>query len=104
MKIDKLFKLAAYEKPTDLKAPALIEFTTRAPWTAKDGTNGVHVCVVVMKLDREEASGPQYVRTEVLRDEDAPPASFRASPPTAMGVAWFALNDQIANGQIKVLS
>ena len=55
-----------------------------------------------MVLDHKDLSGPSYRTVRVLKDEGAPPTNARSAP-DVMGVAWFAIADQIKRGQIVVL-
>jgi hypothetical protein len=80
--------------------PKRIQYTTRSPWTDREtGKTWWHVQVVEMRLDHETPTGPQYVTTKVIADTGAPPRNPRSAP-TAMGVAWFALQEQIDRGYI----
>jgi hypothetical protein len=55
-----------------------------------------------MVLDHKDLSGPSYRTVRVLKDEGGPPANARSAP-DRMGVAWFAIADQIRRGHIVVL-
>lgn len=67
------------------------------------GVSGFHVHECEMVLDRKDLSGPHYLTVRVLKDEDGPPTNARSAP-DSMGVAWFAITEQIERGQIVVLS
>lgn len=70
-------------------------------WYGPSGT-GIHHQACEMVLDHKDISGPQYRTERVLRDEGGPPTNARSAP-HAMGVAWFAIEEQIARGKIVVL-
>jgi hypothetical protein len=95
--LDRIDHLVRTNEPT-MEPPARIQYTTKQPWRG-DGMTGWHIHVVEMKLDRIDPSGPHYVTTKVISDEGGPPKNPRSAP-TAMGVAWFALPDQIRDGHI----
>ena len=88
-------------KVDSLWAPARIVYKTEAHWTGKSGT-GIHRWECEMVLDRKDLSGPHYQTVRVLKDEGGPPTNARSAP-DSMGVAWFAINDQIERGAIVVL-
>ncbi len=84
--------------------PARILQTTRSPWGRNGvGTygvdHGVHDIMVEMVLDGLELSGPQYRTVRCVSDMGGPPVNPRG-PCTSMGVAWFAIADQIKRGAI----
>lgn len=89
-----------------LWAPTRILCTFKAHWNGKDDTGahvaGKHVHVCEMILDHKDFPGPEYRTVRVLRDEGAPSKNPRQAPHT-MGVAWFALQEQIDRGKIVVL-
>jgi hypothetical protein len=84
-----------------LHAPVRILCTFESRWSGP-GVVGNHLQVCEMVLDHKELSGPEYRTVRVLRDEGGPPTIARTAP-DSMGVAWFALNEQIARGKIVVL-
>lgn len=84
-----------------LWAPARIVAKFEHRWSGP-GVSGLHVHEVEMVLDYKDLSGPQYRTVRVLKDEGAPFTNAR-TPPNAMGVAWFAIGEQIERGKIVVL-
>lgn len=88
-------------KVDHLWAPARIIGKFEGHWHGVSG-KGIHRHECEMVLDRKDLSGPHYRTVRVLKDEDAPPTNARSAP-DSMGVAWFALVDQIQRGKIIVL-
>jgi hypothetical protein len=84
-----------------LWAPARIIGKTEGRWSGL-GVSGTHYQECEMVLDHKDLSGPSYRTVRVLRDEGGPPTNARSAP-FAMGVAWFALAEQIKSGKIVVL-
>ena len=84
-----------------LWAPARIIAKFEGHWHGKSGT-GVHRYECEMILDYKDLSGPQYLTVRVLKNEGAPPTNARSAP-DMMGVAWFAIADQIKCGRIVVV-
>lgn len=84
-----------------LWAPARIIGTFEGHWRGPSGS-GIHRQACEMVLDRKDLSGPIYRTVRVLKDEGGPPTNAHHAPDT-MGVAWFAIGDQIQRGQIVVL-
>jgi len=84
-----------------LWAPARIISKSEGHWHGPSGT-GIHRQECEMVLDHKDLSGPSYRTVCVLKDEGAPPTNARSAP-SVMGVAWFAITDQIQRGQIVVL-
>lgn len=85
-----------------LTAPARIVVKFESRWSGP-GVAGIHYQACEMVLDHKDISGPQYRTVRVLKDEGGPPTNARSAP-SLMGVAWFALADQIKTGKIVVLS
>jgi hypothetical protein len=83
-------------------APARIIGKFESRWSGP-GVAGNHVQECEMVLDHKDLSGPEYRTVRVLKDEGGPPTNPRSAPAT-MGVAWFAINDQIQSGKITVLT
>jgi hypothetical protein len=88
-------------KVDHLWAPARIIYKTEGHWHGPSGT-GIHRWECEMVLDHKDLSGPQYRTIVVLKDEGGPPTNARSAP-TSMGVAWFAIADQIKRGDLVVL-
>lgn len=88
-------------KVDHLWAPARIIAKFEGRWRGPSGT-GIHRHECEMVLDHKDLSGPRYCTVRVLKDEGAPPTNARSAP-TSMGVAWFAVKEQIERGQIVVL-
>ncbi len=84
-----------------LWAPARIVGRFESHWRGPSGS-GVHHQECEMVLDHKDLSGPSYRTVSVLKDEGGPPTNARSAP-DAMGVAWFALAEQIERGKIVVL-
>lgn len=84
-----------------LWAPARIIGKFESRWSGP-GVAGSHVQECEMVLDHKDISGPEYRTVRVLKDEGAPPTNARSAP-TVMGVAWFAVKEQIERGKIVVL-
>ena len=84
-----------------LWAPARIVAKFKHLWSGP-GVSGFHVHECEMVLDHKDLSGPSYRTVRVLKDEGGPPTNARSAP-NAMGVAWFAIAEQIECGQIVVL-
>jgi len=84
-----------------LWAPARIIGKFESRWSGPD-VSGIHRQECEMVLDHKDLSGPSYRTVRVLKDEDGPPTNARSAPDT-MGVAWFAIADQIKSGKIVVL-
>ena len=84
-----------------LWAPTRIIARFESHWSGP-GIAGVHRQECEMILDHKDLSGPQYRTVRVLRDEGEPPSNPRSAP-HEMGVAWFAIADQIKRGKIVVL-
>jgi len=89
-------------KVDHLWAPARIIAKFKHLWSGP-GVSGFHVHECEMVLDRKDLSGPQYRTVRVLKDEGAPPVNPRSAP-HAMGVAWFAIADQIKRDAFIVLA
>ena len=89
-------------KVDHLWAPVRIIAKFKNLWSGP-GVSGFHVHECEMVLDRKDLSGPQYRTVRVLKDEGAPPVNPRSAP-HAMGVAWFAIADQIKHDAIVVLA
>lgn len=85
-----------------LWAPTRIIAKFKALWSGPSGSSGFHHHECEMVLDHKDLSGPNYRTVRVLKDEGAPPTNARSAPDT-MGVAWFAIAEQIKRGQIVVL-
>jgi hypothetical protein len=85
-----------------LWAPARIISKFESHWSGPS-VAGIHHQECEMVLDHKDLNGPSYRTVRVLRDEGAPPVNARSAPDT-MGVAWFALADQIKCGKYIVLS
>ncbi len=84
-----------------LRAPVRIIGKFENGWSGP-GVTGIHHQECEMVLDHKDLSGPLYRTVRVLRDEGAPPTIARSAPDT-MGVAWYAIADQIARGKIIVI-
>ena len=84
-----------------LWAPARIIGKFESCWSGP-GVSGVHHQECEMVLDHKDLSGPNYWTVRVLRDEGGPPTKARSAP-DSMGVAWFAITEQIKRGKIVVL-
>ena len=84
-----------------LWAPVRIIYKTEGHWSGPSGS-GIHRWECEMVLDHKDLSGPEYRTVSVLKDEGGPPTNARSAP-DIMGVAWFAISDQIKNGTIVVL-
>jgi hypothetical protein len=84
-----------------LWAPERIIGTFEGHWRSPSGS-GIHRQECEMVLDHKDLSGPSYRTVRVLKDEGGPPTNARHAP-DRMGVAWFAIGDQIQRGQIVVL-
>jgi hypothetical protein len=84
-----------------LRAPARIIGTFEGHWRGPSGS-GIHRQACEMVLDHKDLSGPIYRTVRVLKDEGGPPTNAHSAPDT-MGVAWFAIADQIQRGKIVVL-
>jgi len=84
-----------------LWAPARIVATFASPWRGPS-SSGIHRQQCEMVLDHKDLSGPSYRTVRVLKDEGGPP-TFARHAPDRMGVAWFAIADQVRSGQIVVL-
>jgi hypothetical protein len=84
-----------------LWAPARIIGKFEGHWHGVSG-NGIHRHECEMVLDHKALSGPHYRTVRVLKDEGAPPTNARSAP-DSMGVAWFAIAEQIKRGQIVVV-
>ena len=84
-----------------LWAPARIVGKFEHPWHGPSGT-GLHYQECEMVLDHKDLSGPSYRTVRVLKDEGGPPTNARSAP-NGMGVAWFAIAEQIKRGKIVVL-
>jgi hypothetical protein len=84
-----------------LWAPGRIIGRFESRWSGP-GVTGAHIQECEMVLDHKDISGPQYETVRVLKDEGGPPTNVRSAP-TLMGVAWFAVKEQIASGKIVAL-
>ena len=84
-----------------LWAPARIIGKFEGRWSGPSGT-GAHHQECEMVLDHKDLSGPSYRTVRVLKDEGGPPTNARSAP-DVMGIAWFAIADQIKRGKIVVL-
>ena len=84
-----------------LWAPARIIGKFEGRWRGPSGV-GTHRHECEMVLDHKDLSGPSYRTVRVLKDEGGPPTNAHSAP-DAMGVAWFAIAEQIERGQIVVL-
>ena len=84
-----------------LWAPTRIIGKFEGRWRGPAGA-GAHHQECEMVLDHKDLSGPHYRTVRVLRDEGGPPTNARSAP-EGMGVAWFAIAEQIKRGQIVVL-
>ena len=98
----KQFREAFVQPRVDqLWAPARIIGKFEGHWHGPSGT-GIHHQECEMVLDHKDLSGPSYRTVRVLKDEGGPPTNARSAP-DVMGVAWFAIADQIKRGHIVVL-
>jgi hypothetical protein len=88
-------------KVGSLWAPTRIIGKFEGHWHGPSGS-GIHRHECEMVLDHKDLSGPSYRTVRVLKDEGGPPTNAHAAP-DVMGVAWFAIADQIRRGQIVVL-
>lgn len=88
-------------KVDHLWAPARIIYKTEGRWSGPSGS-GVHRWECEMVLDEKDLSGPSYRTVRVLKDAGGPPTNAHSAP-DSMGVAWFAITDQIKRGDIIVL-
>lgn len=84
-----------------LWAPARIIGKFESRWSGP-GIAGIHHQECEMVLDHKDISGPYYRTVRVVRDEGGPPTNPRGAP-GSMGVAWFALEEQIKSGKIVVI-
>ena len=84
-----------------LWAPARIIGKFKHLWSGP-GVSGFHHHECEMILDHKDLSGPSYRTVRVLKDEGGPPTNARSAP-DVMGVAWFAISEQIKRGHIVVL-
>ncbi len=84
-----------------LSAPVRIIAKFESHWHGRSGT-GIHRQECEMVLDHKGLSGPSYRTVHVLKDEGGPSTNARSTP-DGMGIAWFAIDDQIKRGQIVVL-
>lgn len=84
-----------------LWAPVRIIAKFEGHWHGRSGS-GVHRHECEMVLDHKDLSGPSYRTVRVLKDEGGPPTNAHSAP-DVMGVAWFAIAEQIKRGQIVVL-
>ena len=84
-----------------LWTPARIIYKTEGHWSGPSGA-GIHRWECEMVLDHKDLSGPEYRTVRVLKDEGAPPTNARSAP-DSMGVAWFAIADEIKRGRFVVL-
>ena len=82
-------------------APTRIIYKTDGHWSGPSGS-GIHRWECEMVLDHKDLSGPEYRTVRVLKDDGGPPTNARSAP-DMMGVAWFAINEQIKGGNIVVL-
>lgn len=83
-----------------LWAPKKIRAVFESRWGGggmRPGPYGVHVQTCDMVLDEVDINGPQYRTVAVVSDVGGPPTNAR-KPPHIMGVAWFAVADQIKRG------
>lgn len=88
-------------KVNHLWAPERIIAKSEGHWHGPSG-RGVHYQACEMVLDHKDLSGPSYRTVRVVLDEGGPPTNARV-PFTVMGVAWFAIDEQIKSGRIVVL-
>jgi hypothetical protein len=88
-------------KVDPLWAPTRIIAKSEGHWVGPSGS-GIHHVECEMILDYKDVSGPQYRTVRVLKDEGGPPTNARA-PFDIMGVAWWAIDEQIKRGWIVVL-
>jgi hypothetical protein len=84
-----------------LWAPTRIVAKFESHWGGP-GVAGVHLQECEMVLDHKDLSGPSYRTARVLKDEGGPPTNPRSAP-DIMGVAWFAIREQIERGKIVVI-
>lgn len=98
-----LARRAAFVTPKveHLACPTRIIAKFDAHWHGSSGT-GIHHHECEMILDYKDIAGPNYKTVRVWKDEGAPPTNARGAP-DAMGVAWWAIEEQIARGKIVVL-
>ena len=95
--------LQAFVEPRvgHLWAPERIIAKSEGRWSGPSG-RGVHRQECEMVLDHKDISGPSYRTVRVVKDEGGPPTNAR-QPFQVMGVAWYAIEDQIRRGAIVVL-
>jgi hypothetical protein len=79
-------------------APQRVIARFEGRWRGTSG-HGAHVQVCEMVLDHLDLSGPSYRTVRVVSDVGGPPTGARSAP-DVMGVAWFAIADQIARGHM----
>lgn len=84
-----------------LNPPRRLRVKSEWPWSGKSGS-GMHVIVTEMVLDHVEIVGPYYRHVRTISDVGGPPTNRRGAP-DSMGVAWFAVEDQIARGHYTVI-
>lgn len=89
-------------KVDHLWAPARIISKSKQLWSGP-GVSGFHIHECEMVLESKELSGARYRTVRVLKDEGGPPTNARSAP-TAMGVSWSYIHEQIECGQIVVLA
>lgn len=82
-------------------APQRIIAQFEGRWRGPSGP-GIHMQVCEMVLECLELHGPQYRTVRVVSDVGGPPTCARSAPDN-MGVAWFAIADQIASGRMKII-
>lgn len=85
-----------------LWAPERIIAKSEGHWHGPSGT-GIHYQECEMVLDHKDLSGPSYRTVRVVKDVGGPPTNAR-TPFHGMGVAWFAIKEQIQRGKIIVLA
>lgn len=84
-----------------LWAPMRVICKFEGHWHGPSGA-GIHRQECEMILDHKDLSGPSFRTVRVLRDDGGPPTGARSAP-SIMGVAWFAIANEIQRGKIVVL-
>lgn len=75
--------------------------TWERPWTAPDGTKGLHRTAAVFEVVASDARGGESVFVDLLENVDAPPADASVpGPGTKHAFIWLGITNGIEKGRI----
>jgi hypothetical protein len=77
--------------------------TWERPWTAPDGTKGLHRTAAVYEVVAADARGGESVFVDLLENVDAPPTDARVpGAGTKHSFIWLAITNGVEKGRIRI--